>query len=345
MTKTNRRRKMVIAVAMVTALVGTVGCKEENHLAEEAQRMIFYQRNQSDGNLLALAKVQGEVINENVKNKTEQAGIYADYGLCLAKLGLQEEGNKWMNKEMSVFPASTTYVKALKTKYAGAYASDCSSLPSSRKTDEKTLASFMFNDADEELEPVFPDVSDEFSDDPASIVVTVDQNPEMSEKEVQALELSKYAKTDEEKALSAEERAKAKKQAAKEKEKAKKQAAKEKEKAKKQAAKEKAKAKKQAEKEKAIAKEQAAKEKEAAKRQAAKEKEQAREKAALQKEAERARLAAEKAQQREEAAAERQRQREAAAAERQRQREEAAAERQRQKEEAARQQQEEDDDE
>lgn len=282
--------------------------------------MMLYQKNHTDGNLLALAKAQGETIAKNAKEKKKQPGQCADYAVCLAKLGLQEEANRWFNKERASFPASKKFVDAMKAKYVGSFASDTLSLPSSDKPDENLLASFMFNDADETLEPVLPDVSDEFADDPASIEVDVNQNPEMSEKEVAALERGKRAQTEEEKNMSAEERAKAKKQAAKEKEKAKKKAQKEKEKAKKQAQKEKEQAKKLEKQQKEAAKKQAQMEKEAARKLAAKEKEEARKKAAEEKERAREQQALQREQERARAAEERQRQREEAKAQRDRER-------------------------
>lgn len=280
---------------LIGILLLASGCKEENYLAEESRSLMLYQRNQTNGNLLALAKAHARTIAENEKQKKHQPGLYADYAVCLAKLGNYEEANRWFNLEMTIFPASAKYVKGMKENYVTAYAADTLALPTSRKPDEKVLAAYMFNDADESLEPILPDVSDDFSDDPASIEVKVDQQPEMTEKEVAAYERSKHAKTEEQKALTAEERAKAKKQAAKEKEKAKKKAAKEKEKAKKQAQKEKEAAKKQAQKEKEIARKQAQKEKEEAKKQAIKEKEEARKQAQMEREEARAKAAEERA--------------------------------------------------
>ena len=295
--------RIAILVALAFAFLPLSSCREENYLANESRSLMLYQKNNTNGNLLALAKAQAESIGRAKKVKDLQPGACADYAVSLAKLGLVEDANKWFNKERTLYPASSKFVDAMKAKYVGSLASDTVSQPSSLKTDDKLLASFMFNDADESLEPILPDVSDEFDDDPAAIEVAVSQNPEMSAKEVAALERGKNAKTDEERAMSAEERAKAKKQAQKEKEKAKKKAAKEKEKAKKQAQKEKEAARKQAQKEKEAARKQAAAEKAAAKEKAAKEKEEARAKAAE----------------------ERQRQREAAALERERQRAERAA--------------------
>ena len=295
--------RIAILVTLAFASLSLSSCREENYLANESRSLMLYQKNNTNGNLLALAKSQAETIGRAKKNKDLHPGTCADYAVSLAKLGLLEDANKWFNKERTLYPASAKFVDAMKTKYVGSLAADTVSLPSSLKTDDKLLASFMFNDADESLEPILPDVSDEFDDDPAAIEVAVSQNPEMSAKEVAALERGKNAKTDEERAMSAEERAKAKKQAQKEKEKAKKKAQKEKEKAKKQAQKEKEAARKQAQKEKEAARKQAAAEKAAAKEKAAKEKEEARAKAAE----------------------ERQRQREAAALERERERAERAA--------------------
>jgi hypothetical protein len=285
--------RKILFFVMVGMLLLTA-CKEENYLANESRSLMLYQKNGTDGNLLALAKAQGETIARAKKSDKMQPGTYADYAVSLAKLGLQEEANKWFNKERRVYPASVKFVDAMKAKYVGGFAADTVSLPASNKPDEKLLAGFMFNDADDSLEPVLPDVSDDFSDDPAAIEVEVRQNPEMTDREVAALERSKQAKTEEERAMSAEERAKAKKKAAKEKEKAKKKAAKEKEKARKQAQKEKELARQQAAAEKAAAKEKAAKEREAARAQAAKERQRQRESAALQRERERAERTANK---------------------------------------------------
>ena len=312
--------KKILFFAVAAATLWCVSCQQENYLAEESRSMMLYQKNNTDGNLLALAKAQGESIARTAKDKNRQPGRYADYAVSLAKLGLQEEANRWFNKERATFPASKKFVDAMKAKYAGSFATDTVSLPSSNKPDDKLLASFMFNDADETLEPVLPDVSDDFSDDPASIEVEVDQNPLMSDKEVEALQRSKRAVTEEERNQTAEERAKAKKEAAKAKEKAKKQAQKEKEKAKKQAQKEKEQAKKLEKQQKEAAKKQSQMEKEAARKQAAKEKEAARQQAAEEKQRQREQQALQREQERARAAEERQRQREEAKAQRERER-------------------------
>lgn len=340
-----RIRKSYYILSPLLLLLLFSSCKEENYLADEARSMMLYQKNQTGGNLLALAKCKAQTIAAYSKTKERQAGLYADYAVCLANLGLKEEANKWFNLERVTFPTSAAYISGMKAKHVPAYASDTLSLPDSRKPDEGIFASFVFNDADETLEPELPDVSDDFSDDPASIQVQVNHLPEMSDKEVAAMERGKNAQTDEERELSAEERAKAKKQAAKEKEKAKKKAAKEKEKAKKQAAKEKEQAKKQAAKEKEAAKKQAQqekelakkqaqeekelakKEKEQAKKQAAKEKEQARKQAAKEKEEARKQAAKEKEEAREQVAREREEARERATKEREEARARAAEER------------------
>lgn len=325
-------KQNVILTAIIASICLLVsGCQQENYLVNEARSMMLYQKNNTDGNLLNLAKAHAQNIKANADSKNPQIGLYADYATCLAKLGLQEEANKWYNKELIVFPASEIYVKSMKAKYCGSFAPDCTTLPSSKKPDEKLLEAFAFTDADEDLEPVLPDVSDEFSDDPASIIVDVDQLSELSDKEVKALERGKNAKTDEEKAMTKEEREKAKKQAAKEKEKAKKKAAKEKEKAKKKAAKEKAKAKKQAAKEKEIARQQAAREKELAREKAVKEKEQAREQVAKEKQQAKEQAAQEREQQREQIAREREQAREEAARQREDQARQRAEERESQK--------------
>ena len=192
------RKILLSTVALATLLL--VSCKEENYLAEESRTLMLYQKNPTDGNLLALAEAQGETLAKTAKSKDRQPGQYADYAVSLAKLGLQDEANRWFNKERTTFPASKRFVDAMKARYCGQYAADTAALPASAKPNEKLLAGFMFNDADSTLEPQLPDVSDDFDDDPASIAVDVDQNPEMTAKEVEALQRSKRAKTDEEKA-------------------------------------------------------------------------------------------------------------------------------------------------
>ena len=101
---------------MATALL-TASCYNEGTLVNNPAPLLQYQHKPTEARLLALAKCYAEAINQNLKDHVIHPGQYADYGVALAKLGLQEQANVMFNNEKTFFPNSTKYVEFLKRTY------------------------------------------------------------------------------------------------------------------------------------------------------------------------------------------------------------------------------------
>jgi|SRR5574344_242156 hypothetical protein len=47
---------------------------------------------------------------ESSERKVVPPGVYADYGYLLIKIGKKQEGKKYLQKEMEIYPESKTYL-------------------------------------------------------------------------------------------------------------------------------------------------------------------------------------------------------------------------------------------
>ena len=244
--------KKLIFVSLLVALLASA-CYNEGQLVVNPAPLTQYMFQPTEAKLRDVAKSYAEAINYNLEKGTLHPGLYADYGVALARLGCLEQANVMFNNEKVFFPNSTAYVDYLISVLTPGMKT-VSHFDTSR-IDIKTLDTIRVT-----LTPEEEAFQRQLDNDPEYQRLLKQQMKE--EKEQKALE-TKKAKAEMAKAKEAERKAKvkAKEKAQKEKaaakkeaEKARKQAAKEAEKAKKEAAKAKkkeakaaAKAKKEAE--------------------------------------------------------------------------------------------------
>ncbi len=231
---------------MATALL-TASCYNEGTLVNNPAPLLQYQHKPTEARLLTLAKSYAEAINQNLKDQVIHPGQYADYGVALAKLGLQEQANVMFNNEKTFFPNSTKYVEFLKRTYTPNLFAD--NHFDTSKIDVKALDSIRVEYTPEELA-----AQQELEADPEYQKMLKLQ--QLEEKEAKAAAVKKAR----------EERAKAKKAERKAQTKAREKEKREKEQAKKAAEKERAKAKKAEQKAKEEAKKAERKAKEEAKK-------------------------------------------------------------------------------
>ena len=222
--------KKVIFAALLAGSMLTA-CYNEGTLVVNPAPLAQYQFKPTEARLLEAAKAYAEAINQNLEQKAIHPGLFADYGVALARLGCLEQAYTMFNNEKTFFPNSTAYVDYL------------ISTLTPRQTGDKHIDTSRIDLKSLDLTPEEVAFQQQLENDPEYQKMLKQQMKE--EKEQKALE-TKKAKKELSKAKEAERRAKvkAKEKAQKEKEAAKKEA----EKARKQEAKEAAKAKREAEK-------------------------------------------------------------------------------------------------
>lgn len=227
-------KKVIIMLLLPCCLLAA--CYNEGRLVVNPAPLAQYQFKPTEARMLETAKAYAEAINQNLKQGAIHPGLYADYGVALARLGCLEQANTMFNNEKAFFPNSTTYVDYLISIFTPNQASD--KHIDTTKIDLKTLDTIRIM-----LTPEEASIQRQLENDPEYQRQLKQQLKE--EKEQKAL-ATKKAKKELAKAKEKERKAKAaaKAKAQKEKEAAKKAA----DKAKKQEAKEAEKAKREAEK-------------------------------------------------------------------------------------------------
>ena len=227
--------RKIIAISLLSCWLWTA-CYNEGQLVVNPAPLAQYQFKPTEARLLETAKAYADAINQNLEQRALHPGLYADYGVALARLGCLEQANTMFNNEKAYFPNSTAYVDylihTLTPMYVGAGHTDTS------RIDIKSLDTIRIT-----LTPEEETLRRQLEADPEYQKLLKQQAKE--EKELKAIE-TKKAKRELAKAKEKErkEKVKAKERAKKEKEAAKKAA----DKAKKQEAKAAEKAKREANK-------------------------------------------------------------------------------------------------
>ena len=82
---------------LATTLLLTA-CYNEGTLVNNPAPLMHYQHKPTQVRLLALTKSYAEAINRNLEDKVVHPGQYADYGVALAKLGLLEASQRYVQQ-------------------------------------------------------------------------------------------------------------------------------------------------------------------------------------------------------------------------------------------------------
>lgn len=100
------------------------GCVSEGSLTEAPATLLLYQSKPSDSRLVEVAKAYAGAINDNLDEGVVHPGLYAEYGVTLARLGCLPQANTMFNNELRFFPGSRWYVEVLKATLVPAFAAD-----------------------------------------------------------------------------------------------------------------------------------------------------------------------------------------------------------------------------
>ena len=104
--------KKLILVSLLVALLASA-CYNEGQLVVNPAPLTQYMFQPTESKLRDVAKAYAEAINYNLEKGTLHPGLYADYGVALARLGCIEQANVMFNNEKVFFPNSTAYVDYL----------------------------------------------------------------------------------------------------------------------------------------------------------------------------------------------------------------------------------------
>lgn len=99
-------------------------CVSEGTLTEAPAALVMYQTKPSDSRLVEVARSYAEAINANLGEGLIHPGLYAEYGVTLARLGCLQQANTMFNNELRFFPGSQWYIEVLKATLTPAFAAD-----------------------------------------------------------------------------------------------------------------------------------------------------------------------------------------------------------------------------
>lgn len=107
---------MMKKCCLIILLAGTLAaaCVSDGPLVGEPAALMQYRHDPTESKLLELARSYAESINGHLDNRTMRPGLYADYGVALARLGCKEAANTMFNNEAMLFPASAPCIIILK---------------------------------------------------------------------------------------------------------------------------------------------------------------------------------------------------------------------------------------
>ncbi len=213
-------KKYYILLLLVFALTA---CISEGTLSDAPVALMQYHSKPTDARLLAVAKAYAEALNANQEQGVMHPGLYAEYGVALARLGCLPQANTMFNNEYHFFPASRPYVLILKESLTPTFFAD--TLWDTTRINLATLDTIAVTFTAEELA-----LQAQLAADPAYQQMLKAQQKE--ERQQQAIEKQK-AQKDKKRARKEEQKAKqkAREQAKRDKEQAKRQALRDKEEA------------------------------------------------------------------------------------------------------------------
>jgi hypothetical protein len=99
-----------------------VGCgttsKDTFYWGDYSTTLYDYKKNPSEETLEAHKKELISLMETSAKNnKVVPPGLSAEYGYILLKEGLENEGIEYLEKEIALYPESTTFITRIKDEY------------------------------------------------------------------------------------------------------------------------------------------------------------------------------------------------------------------------------------
>lgn len=201
-------KKVIITTLLPCILLAA--CYNEGRLVVNPAPLALYQSKPTEARLLETAKAYAEAINQNLDQHTIHPGLYADYGVALARLGCTGQAYTMLNNEKAFFPNSTAYVDYLISVLTPHLTGD--SRIDTSHINIKTLDTIRIT-----LTPEEESIQRQMENDPEYQRLLKQQQKD--EKEMKALE-TKKAKKQQAKAKEKERKAKAKEKEKAQKEKA-----------------------------------------------------------------------------------------------------------------------------
>ena len=104
-------RRAGLLVFSFYLLATFASCVSEGTLTEAPAALVMYQTKPSDSRLVEVAKSYAEAINANLGEGLIHPGLYAEYGVTLARLGCLQQANTMFNNELRFFPGSQWYIE------------------------------------------------------------------------------------------------------------------------------------------------------------------------------------------------------------------------------------------
>jgi len=107
----------VIVLALIIVGCGTTS-KDTFYWGDYSTTLYDYKKNPDEVTLETHKKELISIL-ENSANKKVPPGLNAEYGYILLKEGLETEGLEYLDKEMELYPESTTFITRIKEQYKG----------------------------------------------------------------------------------------------------------------------------------------------------------------------------------------------------------------------------------
>ena len=130
-------RRVGLLVFSLYLIAAFASCVSEGSLTEAPAALMQYQVKPSDSRLVEVARSYAVAINANLDQGVIHPGLYAEYGVTLARLGCLTQANTMFNNELRFFPNSRWYVEVLKETLTPTLSAD--TLWDTTKIDLKSL--------------------------------------------------------------------------------------------------------------------------------------------------------------------------------------------------------------
>ena len=121
---TNHKPTSTVAAILLLGSCLLAGCYNQGQLVLNSAPLAQYQFKPTEARLLETAKAYADAINHNLEQHAIHPGLYADYGVALAKLGCRQQAHTMFNNEKAFFPNSAPYVDYLIRTLTPQYAAD-----------------------------------------------------------------------------------------------------------------------------------------------------------------------------------------------------------------------------
>jgi hypothetical protein len=108
---------LVVGLSLIVVGCGTIS-KDTFYWGNYSTTLYDFKKNPGEETLDAHKKALLSIMEYSAKNnKAVPPGLNAEYGYILLKEGSEEEGLKYLDKEIELYPESTTFMTRIKNEY------------------------------------------------------------------------------------------------------------------------------------------------------------------------------------------------------------------------------------